>query len=162
METVTITGMEIVANPKPSPQNNTVLAYFTADVGVFSIKGCLLIRTARQGIAAWLPRLDHPNQHNQRRITLNDEPTRNAMLQSARDMYILMGGKEAEWRKGEDRDEAEPEQDSDNSQTSAPARMPVTVEVRKTVTKRPPAIEVGDKAGVERFLGVEGDTRLDA
>jgi hypothetical protein len=98
VQDVTITGLERVRELRQSRNGHTILAYFSADIGVFSIRGCVLVRTARQGIAAWLPRLDDQRAHNYRSITLNDEATRNALLKAAREMYIRMGGTEAEWR----------------------------------------------------------------
>lgn len=105
MEAVTITGLDRVRDPKPSDAGHTILAYFSADVGVFSFKGFALVRTARQGIAAWLPKLDDKRHHNQRSVTLNDEPTRNAILKAAREMYILMGGTDADWRSRDEDDD---------------------------------------------------------
>jgi hypothetical protein len=102
MQSVTITGLVTVRDLKPSADGHTILAYFSADVGVFSFKGCLLVRTARRGIAAWLPRLDDKRAHGNRSVTLNDEPTRNALLQAARDTYRLMGGKHAEYEPRDD------------------------------------------------------------
>lgn len=98
MQNIKITGMDIIENPKLTSSNNMILAYFGANIGPFRCKGCSLIRTARQGIAAYMPRLDHPNQHNQRFVSLHCEPTRNALLKAALEMYLLMGGKHAEWR----------------------------------------------------------------
>ncbi|MBA3667945.1 MAG: hypothetical protein H0W65_09510 [Sphingomonas sp.] len=107
METIIITGLERVRELRPSKNGHTILAYFSADIGVFSFKGCVLVRTARQGIAAWLPRLEDPRSDRQRSVTLNDEPTRNALLKEAREMYIRMGGTEAEWRPREDEETAD-------------------------------------------------------
>ncbi len=107
MEQVTITGMDRVRDPKLTPNGHTILAWFAADVGVFSFKGCALVRTARQGIAAWLPRIEDGKGAKLRGVTLNDEPTRNAMLKAAREMYVLMGGTEAEWRPREDEETAD-------------------------------------------------------
>lgn len=104
MENVRITGLQMVRELRTSKEGHTVLAHFSADVGVFSLKGCRLVRTARQGIGAWLPRLDEQRGHGLRSITLNDEPTRHALLQAARETYRLMGGKHAEYRSHEDDD----------------------------------------------------------
>lgn len=104
MENITIIGLERVRELRQSRQGHTILAHFSADIGVFTFKGCVLVRTARQGIAAWLPRLDEPRNHKFRSVTLNDEPTRNALLQAAREMYIRMGGTDAEWRSRDDDD----------------------------------------------------------
>lgn len=151
METVTITGLDRVRAPKPSDAGHTILAYFSADVGVFNFKGCVLVRTARQGIAAWLPKLDDKRAHNQRSVTLNDEPTRNAILKAAREMYILMGGKDADWRSRDD--------DDDDAvivpQTAEqPASGRVTVEVRRRVITS----DTGeDREGLATFLGSKDD-----
>ena len=97
MSQVKITGMELVCEPIPNKQGNTALAFFSADIGMFSLRGCILMRTARQGLAAWLPRLDDARAHNNRSVTLKDDLTRNAMLKAAREMYIRMGGSEADY-----------------------------------------------------------------
>lgn len=100
--TITITGMDRITSPRENRGGHTILAHFNADIGIFRLKGCALIRTARQGIAAWMPRLDDQRQNNMRSVTLLDEPTRNALLRAAREMYIKMGGTEAEWRSHDD------------------------------------------------------------
>lgn len=146
MQDVTITGLERVRNLHPSKNGHTILAYFSADVGVFSLKGCALVRTARQGIAAWLPRLDEQRAHNNRSVTLNDEPTRNALLKAAREMYIRMGGTEAEWRPRDDDDAGlHPYRGSDErgwpTHPLHPNYMP------------PEADESEDREGLETLLG---------
>lgn len=106
MEDITITGLERLLEPKMNRRGHTVLAYFTADVGVFRLHGCLLVRTAKSGLAAWLPNLDDPQARRRRSITLLDEATRNALMQAAREMYIRMGGTDADWRPRDDAAEA--------------------------------------------------------
>ncbi len=147
MEDVTITGLERVREMRPSKNGHIILAYFSADVGVFSLKGCVLVRTARQGIAAWMPRLDDQRSHNNRAITLHDETTRNALLQAAREMYITMGGTEAEWRpRANDEDEGlHPHRGSD-------AEGWPTHPLHPNYTP-PEADEGEDRAGLKTFLG---------
>lgn len=144
MQTITITGLDRVRDPKPSQNGHSILAYFSADVGVFSIKGCCLVRTARQGIAAWLPRLDDPKGHSRRSITLTDEPTRNALLKAAREMYIRMGGTEAEWRSRDDEDDLHPYRGCDVKGWPTHPKHP---------NYRPPAADADDeRKGLQTFL----------
>ena len=97
MEHVQITGLEMPRTVRITERGHSILAHFSCDVGVFSFRGCVLVRTNRDGIAAWLPRLDDHRGGTMRSVTLNDEPTRNAILKAAREMYIRMGGKHAAW-----------------------------------------------------------------
>jgi hypothetical protein len=98
METVTITGLDRIRDPKPTLQGHLILAYFSADVGVFTLKGCAFVRTSKGGLATWLPNLSDAKAKQTRFITLNDEQTRSDMLQAAIRMYRLMGGTDADWR----------------------------------------------------------------
>ncbi|MEO6153409.1 MAG: hypothetical protein ABIT09_06685 [Croceibacterium sp.] len=98
MNQVTITGLDRVREPTPTLNGHLILAYFTADVGVFSIKGLALVRTAKGGLAAWLPSLTDSKAKTNRSITLTDEPTRSALLQAALKMYRMMGGTDAEYQ----------------------------------------------------------------
>jgi hypothetical protein len=90
--------MQIVRNPFQTPNGHEIMAWFSADIGVFSVQGCSLVRTNKGGIAAWLPRLDGSRDNANRNIRLHCEPTRSALLREAREMFIRMGGKGAEWR----------------------------------------------------------------
>jgi hypothetical protein len=150
MENVTITGLEIVRSPRTSSQGHTILANFSAEIGVFYLKGCVLVRTARQGIAAWLPKLDEPRASRHRSVTLNDEPTRNALLKAARETYIMMGGTEAEWRSRDD------DEDDDTLEIMGRKIARPIPFVRKTK-----AIEESDEGedrdGLATFLGSKDD-----
>lgn len=150
METVKITGLEIVRNPRPSTKGHVIIANFSAEIGVFFFKGCCLVRTARQGIAAWLPRFDDARNASYRSVTLNDEPTRNAMLNAAREMYIRMGGTEAEWRPRDDDDAGlHPYRGNDeNGWPTHPMHPNYT----------PPEIDEGEsREGLATFLGIKND-----
>jgi hypothetical protein len=97
---ITITGMSM-QNPSVTPRGNSILAYFTADVGPINLVGCCLVRTNRGTLAAWLPRLDTGHDHTLRRVTITHEPTRNSLLQHAVQMYRRMGGKHVDKSNGD-------------------------------------------------------------
>jgi len=143
MENVTITGMEAIGQPRLTEKNHMILAYFSADVGVFRLRGCSLVQTARQGIAAWLPRLDHPSQHNQRQVILHDEPTRNALLKAAREMYLRMGGKHADYHPREpDIDGGEAQAREFFTELNKAMAEKGTVQLRVEKRERPPLIDL--------------------
>jgi hypothetical protein len=143
MTDVTIIGLDIVRNPKVTNAGHTILAHFAAEIGVFTFRGCVLVRTARGGIGAWLPRLDDQRHHNNRSVTLHDESTRHAMLQAAREMYIRMGGTGAEYRSGFDDDDQAGTSETAADPTPGPRAVPVT---HRTETSD------DDRAGLTTFL----------
>jgi hypothetical protein len=147
MEDVTITGLERVREPIQTPQGHSILAYFSCDVGVFSLKGCVLVRTARGGIATWLPKLEDGRGAKLKSVTLNDEPTRNAMLRAAREMYVRMGGTDADYRPHSDEPNLHPYRGSDeNGRPTHPLHPnyepPKEADPRSS---RPPAIPEPDE-----------------
>ncbi len=54
-EEVKITGMELIRNPQVTLKGHVIYAFFTADIGVFTIKGCAFARTAEGQLGAWMP-----------------------------------------------------------------------------------------------------------
>jgi hypothetical protein len=104
MTDIQVIGLTINYHTKPTPRGHCILAYFDAKVGPFIIKGCALVRTVKQGLATWMPRLDDTRQHHQRALVLVDEPTRHQLLIAAREMYVRMGATGAEWRSRDDFD----------------------------------------------------------
>lgn len=130
MEQVTITGLDRVREPKPTPNGHLILAYFAADIGVFSIKGCAMVRTARGGLAAWLPSMSDPKAKTMRAIALNDDMTRNALLRAALKMYRMMGGTDAEW---EQRPSAQRAEDALRNLHAQPSREPDDLESSASV-----------------------------
>lgn len=150
MHTVKITGLSIAEGMKPSERGNRIIAWFNCDVGVFSLTGCALIRTARNGVGVRLPKLDNAYGAS-RSVKLNCDMTRNAMMQAARDVYRMMGGTEAEWTGRDDGGERVPPRTIEIMGRQVEAPVPF-------VRKEPRAIEETDageedRTGLETFLG---------
>jgi hypothetical protein len=93
-DTVAITGLERTGYTETTLQGHAILAYFTAKVGVFTLKGCCLVKTNRGSMAVWLPNITDKKLRNFRQISLDDQPTKDALLQRALKTYRLMGGTE--------------------------------------------------------------------
>lgn len=98
---VTITGLQIARKRKETPRGHTILAYFTAIVGPFTLIGCSFVRTAKNGLAVWLPNLDDKRSAQMRKVEMSDDETRNAILTKARETYQMMGGTDAEYRRSD-------------------------------------------------------------
>jgi hypothetical protein len=107
MSDIQITGLQINSNHRPTPRGNEILAYFNADVRGFSFIGCAFVRKSAGGLTAWLPRLEEERANRLRAVKFNDPTLPNALMRAARDMYIRMGGKGAEWKLEEPADEGE-------------------------------------------------------
>lgn len=104
MTDIQIIGLSINFHSKETPNGHCILAYFDAKVHPFIVKGCALVRTNKQGLAVWMPRLDSARQQATRCVVLTDEQTRHRVLIAAREMFIRMGGEGAEWRSRDDFD----------------------------------------------------------
>lgn len=93
---VTITGLTRVARPKPNMGGSTVLAYFNCDVAGFRLKGCALVRTPKNGLVAWPPKVDTA-EGGPRSIAITDDAIRHGMMLHAREAYRALGGTDAEY-----------------------------------------------------------------
>ncbi len=136
MDTVTITGMERTLFTKPTERGHLILAYFTAKVGVFTLRGCALSRLARGGVGIWLPNLSDSKQRKTRQITLDCNKTRDALTAAALETFERMGGEVPEREHREtsaDRAEALLE-----NILPPPVRKPI--EVRRTVNHNPESV----------------------
>lgn len=98
MENVTITGIDRVRDPQPTLKGHLILAYFTADIGALTVKGCALVRQANGKLAAWLPNLNDAKAKTLRSITFNDDRTLNSLLQHALQAFRRLGGNENDTR----------------------------------------------------------------
>ena len=99
MPDVTITGLNIVARPRPNAGGSRILAHFDCKVAGIELRGCVLVRTNKDGMVAWPPKLEGP-EAVRRSVAFVDDALRHALMSSARDVYRMMGGTEAEWVKG--------------------------------------------------------------
>lgn len=93
---VTITGLHRIAEPKPNRANATILAFFDCIVGPIALQGCAFVRTARNGLTVWPPKLDG-FESTRRSITLADEHLRKEMVREAQAVYRALGGKDGEY-----------------------------------------------------------------
>lgn len=96
MNTVTILGLSRVSNPKPNKGGSTVLAYFDCEANGLSLQGCALVRTAKNGLTAWPPKLEGP-ESLRRSVSFVDSSLRHTLMMQAREAYRALGGVDAEW-----------------------------------------------------------------
>jgi hypothetical protein len=94
--TITITGLKRVTRPKPNRHGFIVLAWFDCEANGFGLQGCALVRTPKNGLVVWPPKLDEPDTPR-RVLTITDDSLRHAMMQHAREAYRALGGTDAEW-----------------------------------------------------------------
>ena len=104
MHQVTVTGLNRVINQRANKGGSTVLASFDCEVNGFELIGCALVRTPKNGMVVWPPKLEAPGA-TRRIITITDNSLRHQMLEAARVAYRALGGTNAEWipSKGPDR-----------------------------------------------------------
>ena len=95
-ETVAITGLRRVRDPKPNRGGAIILAHFDCEARGLVFVGCAFVRTARGGLVAWLPRLDG-KEGERRFVAFTDDSLRHAMMLHAREAYRALGGTDAEW-----------------------------------------------------------------
>jgi hypothetical protein len=96
MSTVTITGLSRISKPKPNRAGFTILAFFDCEAGGFALHGCALVRTPKDGLVAWAPKLDGP-EGMRRSVAILDDSLRHAIMLHAREAYRALGGRDAEW-----------------------------------------------------------------
>ena len=97
MENVTITGLTRVRDAKQNKGGSTVLAYFDCETRGLAIMGCAFVRTPKNGLTVWPPKIETP-QTVRRAINFIDCSLRAEMLRKARETYLALGGKDGEWR----------------------------------------------------------------
>ena len=95
MSDVKITGMNRITKPKANLGGSIVLAWFDCEANGFAFKGCALVRTKRNGLVAWLPKIEG-EQSRRRCVDFIDSSIRHAMMLNARETYRLLGGTDAE------------------------------------------------------------------
>lgn len=107
MNEVNITGLTRIAQPKPNRGGATILAFFDCRVNGFALAGCAFVRTARQGLTVWPPKLDGP-EAARRSVTIADGHLRKLMVRQAQEVYRTLGGTDGEWNDdwGDEKSEA--------------------------------------------------------
>lgn len=96
MDEIKVIGIRLAIKAKPNSSGNTILAYFDCEVRGLMLEGCAFVRTAKNGLAVWPPKLDLPNDAR-RKITIIDSSLRAAMVREAQTAYRMMGGTDGEW-----------------------------------------------------------------
>lgn len=96
MNEVIITGLKRVARPKPNKGGSIVMAFFDCEANGFGLKGCALVRTPKNGLTVWPPKLDGP-ESARRSVTILNDALRHEMMQRSREAYRALGGMDAEW-----------------------------------------------------------------
>lgn len=141
MEDVHITGLDRVRDPQPTIKGHLILAYFTADIGGLTVKGCALVRQANGKLATWLPNMNDPKAKTLRSINFNNEQTRNSLLQHALQTFRKLGGDESDVRMA-------------NLHTMQPPPTRTVIEVkRRTLTGSENQADEEDREGLATFLG---------
>lgn len=95
MQSVSITGLNRVPNPKPNKGGNTILAYFDCQVGGLSLKGCAFVRYRRQRLSIWPPKLEG-GEASRRCVNITDAQLRDTMLAEVQAAYRALGGTDGE------------------------------------------------------------------
>ncbi|MES2176019.1 MAG: hypothetical protein V4523_19045 [Pseudomonadota bacterium] len=96
MNDVTITGLNRVRMPKPNRGGSTVIAYFDCEANGLALHSCALVRTPKNGLTVWPPKIDGP-EATRRSVTFTDRSLRHAVMLNARESYRALGGTDAEW-----------------------------------------------------------------
>lgn len=98
MHDVIITGLNRVSQPRPNKAGNTILAFFDCQANGFSLAGCAFVRTARQGLTVWPPKLEGTDGVR-RSLGITDDHLRKLMIRQAQEAYRALGGTDGEWIK---------------------------------------------------------------
>ena len=95
-EKIQVTGFTRIASPRVGKSGARILAFFDCEVGPFLLTGCAFVRTKKNGLAVWPPKLDIPSLHA-RGIRIVDSKVLHAMVTAAQEAYRHMGGTDGEW-----------------------------------------------------------------
>lgn len=159
MSEVTVTGLTRIRAAKPNKGGSTVIAYFDCEARGLEFIGCAFVRTPKNGLTVWLPKIETPLS-TRRAVNFTDCSLRHAMMLEARETYRALGGTDAEWvgrsipmgPRPENDDMVPPVQDD-----AQPTRRIIPVTVRRSSTD-PDTDETEDREGLATFLGSKDDT----
>lgn len=166
MNEVVVTGLTRIRAAKPNKGGSTVIAYFDCEARGLEFIGCAFVRTPKNGLTVWLPKIETP-QPGRRAVNFTDCSLRHAMMLQARETYRALGGTDAEWigrsipmgpRGGED-DDLAPEHSSQEDADDDGIWLPPprrAIGVKRTVVPvigRQSADEGEDREGLAIFLG---------
>lgn len=106
MHEVSITGLNRVSLPKPNKGGNTILAFFDCQANGLALAGCAFVRTARQGLTVWPPKLEGTDAAR-RSVGITDEHLCKLMVRQAQEVYRALGGTDGEWIKTWDEEKSD-------------------------------------------------------
>lgn len=101
MHEVTITGLARSAKATPNKAGYRILAFFDCEVEGFGLRGCAFVRTPRNGLTVWPPKLAGPNAERCG-VEIKSEQLRKALVRFAQDAYRALGGTDGEWMPHDD------------------------------------------------------------
>lgn len=104
MHEVTITGLTRSAKATPNKAGYRILAFFDCEVEGFGFRGCAFVRTPRNGLTVWPPKLTGPNAERCG-VEIKSEHLRKEMVRCAQDAYRALGGTDGEWIRYDDETE---------------------------------------------------------
>lgn len=137
MFNITVTSMVRIAKPKPNRGGSTVLAYYDCEANGFEFHGCAFVRTSRNGLTAWLPKIEAPASAKPIAVNFVDERIRSHMVRAVQEVYRALGGKDGEYLVTDD------ERSAQNA-----------IEARERVERRRLREQAeGDADGLARFMG---------
>ena len=94
-EQVEITSLTRIEKLKANKAGCIIIAFFDCEARGIKFTGCALVRTPKNGLVAWPPKLD--DEDTRRRVRITDDSLRHAMMSHAREAYRALGGTDAEW-----------------------------------------------------------------
>ncbi|MBX9759370.1 MAG: hypothetical protein K2Y29_11395 [Beijerinckiaceae bacterium] len=93
---VEILGITRQHNPRPNKAGNTILAFFDCAVGPIVLSGCAFLRTPKNGLAVWPPKIEG-RAGKIAGVKIADSSSRHQILVKVQEAYRLMGGTDGEW-----------------------------------------------------------------
>lgn len=101
MQEVTITGLTRSTKATPNKTGYRILAFFDCEAGGFSLRGCAFVRTPRNGLTVWPPKLTGP-MAERCSVEVQSEHLRKELVRCAQDAYRALGGTDGEWMPHDD------------------------------------------------------------
>lgn len=104
MHEVTITGLTRSTKATPNRAGYRILAFFDCEVEGLGLRGCAFVRTPRNGLTVWPPKLSGP-MAERCGVEIKSEHLRKTLVRCAQDAYRALGGTDGEWIRYDDETE---------------------------------------------------------
>lgn len=104
MHEVTITGLTRSTKAMPNRAGYRILAFFDCEAGGFGLRGCAFVRTPRNGLTVWPPKLAGA-MAERCAVEVKSEHLRKELVRCAQDAYRALGGTDGEWMPHDDTDD---------------------------------------------------------